>query len=330
LLATGAARNRVSSGRAVEPFPGVRAGGYGEQRRPVGLPGEPGDGCGPGLRARAAAQDHGIVPELAEGVGYFLQVAGPVGEDEAVPALGEGCRDVGDDLAGALVAGDQVLVDDGHPAGRGRAGVPGVAVGGRVEMEHWRGPPAGCAAGQHAGRATWFPISRSNKEYVLSSAERAAPRRVCVEFRNHTWMTDDNQRETLDFLSAHRLPYVRVDEPQGYSNSIPPVLAATSDLAVVRLHGHSDQWESHAIQERFRYRYDGDELAAGRQRQAAGGRRRRDPRGVQQLLPRLRARQRGAAGSAGPLASNGGGRLRQPHCLTRSFGTASVPEAVPR
>ena len=107
----------------------------------------------------------------------------------------------------------------------------------------------------------WFPISRSNKEYILACAQRAAPRRVCVEFRNHTWMTEKNQKETLGFLSAHRLPYVCVDEPQGYSNSIPPVLAATSDLAVVRLHGHSDQWESHDIQERFRYRYDGDELA---------------------------------------------------------------------
>ena len=107
----------------------------------------------------------------------------------------------------------------------------------------------------------WFPISRSNKEYILACAERAAPRRVCVEFRNYTWMTERNQQETLGFLSAHRLPYVCVDEPQGYSNSIPPVLAATSDLAVVRLHGHSDQWESHDIQERFRYRYDGDELA---------------------------------------------------------------------
>jgi uncharacterized protein YecE (DUF72 family) len=107
----------------------------------------------------------------------------------------------------------------------------------------------------------WFPISRANKEYILACAERAAPRRVCVEFRNYTWMTEDNQKETLDFLSAHRLPYVCVDEPQGYSNSIPPVLAATSDLAVIRLHGHSDQWESHDIQERFRYRYGEDELA---------------------------------------------------------------------
>ncbi|MBV9384648.1 MAG: DUF72 domain-containing protein, partial [Streptosporangiaceae bacterium] len=34
----------------------------------------------------------------------------------------------------------------------------------------------------------WFPVSRANKEYILSCAQRAAPRRVCVEFRNHTWM----------------------------------------------------------------------------------------------------------------------------------------------
>jgi len=117
----------------------------------------------------------------------------------------------------------------------------------------------------------WFPISRANKEYILACAERAAPDRVCVEFRNYTWMTEDNQKETLDFLSAHQLPYVCVDEPQGYPNSIPPVLAATSDLAVVRLHGHSDKWESKDIQERFRYRYDDDELAtwAGNVRQLA-------------------------------------------------------------
>ncbi len=106
----------------------------------------------------------------------------------------------------------------------------------------------------------WFPISRANKDYIVACAERAAPRRVCVEFRNHTWMTDDNQEETLGFLSANQLPYVCVDEPQGYSNSIPPVLAVTSDLAVIRLHGHSDHWESKDIQERFRYRYDGKEL----------------------------------------------------------------------
>jgi uncharacterized protein YecE (DUF72 family) len=107
----------------------------------------------------------------------------------------------------------------------------------------------------------WFPISRSNKEYITACAERAAPRRVCVEFRNRTWMTPDNQKETLEFLTAHQLPYVCVDMPQGYPSSIPPVLAATSDLAVIRLHGHSDKWESKDIHERFGYRYSDEELA---------------------------------------------------------------------
>ena len=106
----------------------------------------------------------------------------------------------------------------------------------------------------------WFPIGRARKDYIVACAARVAPDRVCVEFRNHTWMTEDNQKETLEFLSAHDLPYVCVDMPQGYSNSIPPVVAATSDLAVLRMHGHSDKWESKDIQERFGYRYDDKEL----------------------------------------------------------------------
>jgi uncharacterized protein YecE (DUF72 family) len=73
-------------------------------------------------------------------------------------------------------------------------------------------------------------------------------------------MTDENKEETLKFLSDHRLPYVCVDEPQGYSNSIPPVMAATSDLAVVRMHGHSEHWDAKTVQERFNYRYSEEEL----------------------------------------------------------------------
>jgi uncharacterized protein YecE (DUF72 family) len=107
----------------------------------------------------------------------------------------------------------------------------------------------------------WFPISRRNKDYIAACAERVAPRRVCVEFRNQTWMTEDNQRETLDFLSGYRLPYVCVDMPQGHRDSIPPVLAVTDPgLAVIRMHGHSDKWDSKDIHERFGYRYTTDEL----------------------------------------------------------------------
>jgi uncharacterized protein YecE (DUF72 family) len=106
----------------------------------------------------------------------------------------------------------------------------------------------------------WFPISRARKDYIVSCAQRVAPDRVCVEFRHHTWMTPDNQEETLGFLSANGLPYVCVDMPQGHRDSIPPVLAATADLAVVRLHGHSGKWDSKDIHERFGYRYTDDEL----------------------------------------------------------------------
>jgi len=120
----------------------------------------------------------------------------------------------------------------------------------------------------------WFPIGRANKDYIVACAERAAPRRVCVEFRNRTWMTEDNQRETLDFLASRDLPYVCVDMPQGYPSSIPPVLAATSgELAVVRMHGHSDKWTSSQISEKFGYRYSEEEIGewAPKIRRLAGG-----------------------------------------------------------
>jgi len=107
----------------------------------------------------------------------------------------------------------------------------------------------------------WFPIGRTRKDYIVACAERAAPRRVCVEFRNRTWMTPDNQEETLGFLAANQIPYVCVDMPQGYVSSIPPVLAATSDLALVRMHGHSDKWDSKNIYERFGYQYSAGEIS---------------------------------------------------------------------
>jgi uncharacterized protein YecE (DUF72 family) len=77
----------------------------------------------------------------------------------------------------------------------------------------------------------WFPISRANKEYIVACAQRAAPRRVCVEFRNRTWMTPDNQEETLGFLASHQLPYVC-----------------------------ADKWDSKDIYERFGYKYSAGEI----------------------------------------------------------------------
>nr|MDT0657471.1 DUF72 domain-containing protein [Micromonospora sp. DSM 115978] len=107
----------------------------------------------------------------------------------------------------------------------------------------------------------WFTIRRSNKQYLLEVRDRCRPLRVAVELRHASWFSGDNQDETLTFLREHDLPYVCVDMPQGHRSSIPPVLAATADLAMVRFHGHSTKWTSKDIHEKFGYRYSDRELA---------------------------------------------------------------------
>jgi uncharacterized protein YecE (DUF72 family) len=107
----------------------------------------------------------------------------------------------------------------------------------------------------------WFPIGKRNRDYILQCAKRAAPLEICVEFRNKTWMNEENRDHTLDFLAGHGIPYVCVDMPQGFVSSIPPVAAATADLAVVRFHGrNAEEWESGEVQKRFKYLYSDEEL----------------------------------------------------------------------
>lgn len=106
----------------------------------------------------------------------------------------------------------------------------------------------------------WFPIGKRNKEYLLRCRERADPYRICVEFRNKTWLSEENRKETLDFCEKYALPYVCVDMPQGHTSSVPPVVTATADLSVMRFHGHSDKWTSRNIYERFGYLYSKEEV----------------------------------------------------------------------
>ncbi|WP_433287720.1 DUF72 domain-containing protein [Micromonospora sp. CA-244673] len=106
----------------------------------------------------------------------------------------------------------------------------------------------------------WFTIRRDNKQYLLEVARRCAPLRPVFEFRHASWFDGDNADETLGFLREHELPFVCVDMPQGHKSSVPPVLAATADLAVVRFHGHSDKWTSKDIHEKFGYDYSTREL----------------------------------------------------------------------
>jgi uncharacterized protein YecE (DUF72 family) len=111
----------------------------------------------------------------------------------------------------------------------------------------------------------WFPISREHRAELARLRERFSPYRVAIEFRNATWMSEENREQTLALLAAHDLVYACVDEPQGFVSSVPPIAAATSELAMVRLHGrNAARWNRAArtAAERFDYRYSLDELRA--------------------------------------------------------------------
>jgi uncharacterized protein YecE (DUF72 family) len=109
----------------------------------------------------------------------------------------------------------------------------------------------------------WFSISRANKAKLRTLATTFSPYRVAVELRNHTWMSDENLDETLGLLGRANLIYTCVDEPQGFPASVPPVAAATSDIALVRMHGRNPaRWRarSRGGAQRFDYRYARAEL----------------------------------------------------------------------
>jgi uncharacterized protein YecE (DUF72 family) len=107
----------------------------------------------------------------------------------------------------------------------------------------------------------WFGIRRSNKDFMLEVAARCKPHRPVFELRNASWFDGENRDETLEFLRKHKLPFVCVDMPQGHKSSVPPIVEATADLAVVRFHGHSKKWTSKDIHEKFGYEYSQPELA---------------------------------------------------------------------
>ncbi|MGH7777973.1 MAG: DUF72 domain-containing protein [Candidatus Dormibacterales bacterium] len=112
---------------------------------------------------------------------------------------------------------------------------------------------------------SWVFPSDGARAAILEAKERLDTTRVAVEFRHGSWLNEKNAARTLDFLTRHEIPYVVVDEPQGFKSSVPPVSAVTSpELAVFRFHGHrQDTWERKNVppNQRFRYLYDEDQLA---------------------------------------------------------------------
>ncbi len=122
----------------------------------------------------------------------------------------------------------------------------------------------------------WFFPIRQSRDEILEARERLGDQLFAVELRNASWFNKKNLERTMSFLTDNRLPFVMVDEPQGFKSSVPPIVAVTSpDLAVMRFHGrNAATWEAKNITpaERFRYLYDREELSewATRLRKAAG------------------------------------------------------------
>ncbi len=109
----------------------------------------------------------------------------------------------------------------------------------------------------------WFYPGEQQSDYILSCRERLLHYLIAIEFRHSSWLSDQNQEWTLNFLRDNDLSFVCVDEPQGFKSSVPPVVAATSDLALVRFHGRNrEMWETKGISaaERFNYLYSQEEL----------------------------------------------------------------------
>lgn len=111
----------------------------------------------------------------------------------------------------------------------------------------------------------WFRPGRTNRETITELAGRLPDYDLSVEFRHGSWMAEKERGRTLALLEREGLSYVCVDEPQGFDSSVPPVVAATADIAVARFHGRNHAtWEDPEVMtaaERFAYRYSTEELA---------------------------------------------------------------------
>jgi uncharacterized protein YecE (DUF72 family) len=114
--------------------------------------------------------------------------------------------------------------------------------------------------------APWFVFGRDSFEHIVHCAEMLEGFRLAIEFRNKSWFGDKTRDRTISFERDHSLAQVVVDEPQGFTSSIPQVWEVTCpDLAVFRLHGrNSAMWAKKGLTasaERFNYLYSAAELA---------------------------------------------------------------------
>jgi uncharacterized protein YecE (DUF72 family) len=109
----------------------------------------------------------------------------------------------------------------------------------------------------------WFLPSPASYRFMEDLREWLPDFGIAIEFRQVGWMKEERRQRVLDFLKGRGYTYVVVDEPQGFASSVPPIVATTAPLAMIRFHGRNrENWEKKGITtaEKFRYLYQPVEL----------------------------------------------------------------------
>ena len=110
----------------------------------------------------------------------------------------------------------------------------------------------------------FFVFRARSLEYLEWAKGQLEDETLLVEFRHRSWMDDEHRPETLSFLEQHGLTNVIVDAPRSEAkNLIPTVVAVTSPVTYVRMHGRNAKtWNVRggSAADRFDYLYEEDEL----------------------------------------------------------------------
>ena len=110
----------------------------------------------------------------------------------------------------------------------------------------------------------FFVFRDRSFEYLEWAQVQLEGHTLLVEFRHRSWLDDEHRAETLSFLEQHGMTNVIVDAPRSEAkNLVPTVVALTSPVAYVRMHGRNAKtWNVRggSAADRFDYLYGEDEL----------------------------------------------------------------------
>jgi uncharacterized protein YecE (DUF72 family) len=101
-------------------------------------------------------------------------------------------------------------------------------------------------------------------EYIEWARNELRGDHPLVEFRHRSWLEEENRAQVFSFLEELGATYVIVDAPKTEAkNLVPTVLARTSPMVYVRMHGRNEKtWNvrGRSAAERFDYLYSEKEL----------------------------------------------------------------------